>query len=85
MPIASGVFERALATAFVIWIPAAVGPFTGTWIVAKAAGGWAFVVQPTADAYDDYRKALYFAGLLGSVVSLGWAIAWGLWAPPGHR
>lgn len=80
MPIAIGVLERAVMTSFAIWVPMALGPFMGTWIVAKAAGGWALVVTG-----EDHKRALYFAGLLGSIVSLGWALAWGLWAPPGHR
>jgi hypothetical protein len=84
LPAISGLLERAVVTALVIWIPAGTGPFMGTWIVAKAAGGWAFVARPQGYT-DDHEKALYFVGLLGSLVSLGWALGWGLWAPPGHR
>jgi hypothetical protein len=86
MPAMIGVLERALVTTFAIWLPMALGPFMGAWIVAKAAGGW-LLIPPGGEApkFNDYKRARNSAGLMASVVSLGWAVAWGLWAPPGHR
>jgi hypothetical protein len=39
IPLLLGVFERGLFTTFAIWVPSGLGPFLGTWIVVKAAGG----------------------------------------------
>jgi hypothetical protein len=78
IPMAIGIFERAIATTLIIWTPKIIAPFIGGWIALKVAGGWGLLKEPTTR-----NRATFFIGLLGSIVSLGWAIAWGLYVMPG--
>jgi hypothetical protein len=73
LPILMGVLERSMITTFVFYIPAAIGPFSGAWITIKAVGGWGIFKEPTA-----FNRALFMTGLLGSVMSIGFAIVVGL-------
>lgn len=69
-----GVLQRALLTTFAIWIPMAVGPFAGTWLVAKSIVNWAGM-----DAKSHAGRARFSVALFGSLVSILWAVAWGIW------
>ena len=72
-----GVLERALLTIFVLWLPMAAGPFVGAWIAVKAVIGWGGQDQKENDA-----RARYVVALSGSMVSILWAVSWGIWAKP---
>jgi hypothetical protein len=72
-----GLLERTLLTTFVLWLPMAVGPFAGTWIVAKGIIGWGDLDSKTEDG-----RARYAVTLMGSLVSILWAIGWGIWGNP---
>jgi len=68
-----GVLERGLLTTFIIWLPQAAGPFAGAWIAVKAVAGW-------GDKRDDIAsRSRYYVALIGSLVSIFWAVGWGIW------
>lgn len=77
VPAMLGVFERTLITTFVLFMPIAVGPFVGAWISIKAVGGWGLFKNPS-----EYNRALFMIGLLGSAMSVLWAVIVGLLARP---
>jgi hypothetical protein len=72
-----GLIERGLITTLVVFMQPAVGPFAGAWIVVKAAAGWGSLKNDTLPS-----RSRYYVTLLGSLVSIFWAIAWGLWGMP---
>lgn len=74
---ASGMTERAVATALVMWAPAFVGPFVGGWTVAKFAAGWGRIERGTPDI-----RSLHVMALVGTTWSFAIAIAVGLWFHP---
>lgn len=78
LPVLTGGFERAIITTLVIWLPTTTITFIGGWMALKLAGGWGKLQEP-----DVRNRATYFAGLLGSVVSIGFAIWFGYCANPG--
>src|SRR3954471_11089284 len=71
-----GLVERGLVTTLTFWLPQSLGPLVGSWMVIKAAGAW------TPDGIPGHlaRRVRYFAAILGSLISVFWAIGWGLWA-----
>ena len=74
-----GVFERAIITTLVGWeVPGTAG-FIGAWVAVKSAGGWSSWSKGT-----NYGRAIFFAGLLGSAMSLLFAIVGGLIIAPLH-
>jgi hypothetical protein len=75
IPAVLGIIERTLITTFVLFIPMAVGPFAGAWVTIKAVGGWGVFKDQTS-----YSRALFMTGLLGSAMSVLWAIVVGLLA-----
>ncbi len=77
IPIIVGIFERAIVTTLVIWTPKLTTAFIGGWMALKVAGGWGLLKEPTTR-----NRATFFIGLLGNVVSLGWAIAVGVYVAP---
>ena len=66
IPLTIGLFERAIITTLVIWIPASTGAFVGGWFMVKAVGGWAKLVSPSSKR----DRATYFIGLLGGLMSV---------------
>ena len=72
-----GVFERAIVTTLTIWAPNVLVGFIGGWIALKVAGGWGLLKEPTTR-----NRAVYFIGLLGNAVSIGWAIGCALYFYP---
>lgn len=73
IPVWVGILERAIITTLVGWgVPGTAG-FMGAWVAVKAAGGWRSWSKGTT-----YGRAIFFVGLLGSAMSLLFAIAGGL-------
>jgi hypothetical protein len=77
-----GVLERTLLTTFVLWLPTGAGAFVGALLIAKAAIGWGDL----GDNKKDAGRARYVVTMFGSMVSILWAVAWGIWGmpPPPH-
>lgn len=73
IPIAIGVFERVIITTLVGWSVPGAASFVGAWIAVKAAGGWSGWSKDTA-----YGRGMFFVRLLGSALSVGFAVAGGL-------
>jgi len=69
----SGILERVVITALVMWLPAAVGPIVGSWIVIKAAGAWGAAHSPNI-----FDRTRYHAHLMNSMFSTAIAVACGL-------
>ena len=78
--ISLGVLERGVFTALVLWLPAAVGAPAGAWIVVKSAAGWGAL----AGGKEAGRSRFYVA-LMGSLVSISWAMFWGIWGAEATR
>lgn len=73
IPLAVGVLERAIITTLVgSKVPGTAG-FIGAWVAVKSAGGWLSWSKGTT-----YGRATLFVGLLGSAMSLLFAIVGGL-------
>ena len=77
LPALVGVFERAVITTLVIWLPSSTGAFVGGWMMVKAIGGWATISKGTTAG-----SAYYFGGLLGSIFSILGGIVVGLLTAP---
>jgi hypothetical protein len=77
IPLMLGIFERAIITTLVGWkVPGTAG-FIGAWVAVKSAGGWASWSKGTT-----YGRAVFFIGLLGSAMSVLFALAGGLIIAP---
>ena len=73
IPLMLGIFERAIITTLVGWkVPGTAG-FIGAWVAVKSAGGWASWSKGTT-----YGRAVLFIGLLGSAMSILFALVGGL-------
>ncbi|MCX7311401.1 MAG: hypothetical protein WCG92_21700 [Hyphomicrobiales bacterium] len=72
-----GILERTLLTTFVLWLPIGAGAFAGAWIIVKAVTGWGGLDQKLEPA-----RARYAVVLMGTIVSIIWAIGWGIWGMP---
>jgi hypothetical protein len=73
IPLLMGVFERAIITTLVGWqVPGTAG-FIGAWVAVKSAGGWSSWSKGTT-----YGRAVFFTGLLGSAMSILFAVFGGL-------
>ena len=70
-----GILERLLLTAFVLWLPTAVGAFAGAWILVKSAGGWGDIAREKPHA-----RMRFFVHLSGSIASVLWAVGCGMLA-----
>lgn len=77
IPVLVGIFERAIVTTLVIWTPNLTAGFIAGWMALKVAGGWGLLREPTTR-----NRSTFFIGLLGNIVSLGWAIAVGVYVAP---
>ena len=73
----TGVVERAIITTLVLWAPKVLVLFIGGWMALKLAGGWGLLKDPTPQ-----NRYTYSIGLLGSVLSISWAIAVGTYFAP---
>lgn len=73
IPFVVGVVERVLVTTLVGWNVSGAAGFIGAWIAVKSAGGWQSWSKGTT-----YGRAILFIGLLGSALSILFAIAGGL-------
>jgi hypothetical protein len=73
IPLLLGVFERLIITTLVGWEVQGTGGFIGGWFGLKSVGGWGEWSKGTT-----YGRATFFVGLLGSMMSLLFAIAGGL-------
>jgi len=72
-----GISERAIITTLVIWSPRFLGGFLVGWMALKVASGWGLLKEPTLR-----NRSIRTIALLGSVVSIGWAIIIGLYFAP---
>ena len=73
IPLLVGIFERAIITTLVGWNVSGAAGFIGTWIAIKSAGGWTTWSKGTT-----YGRATLFVGLLGSALSVAFALLGGL-------
>jgi hypothetical protein len=71
-----GIVERLLVTMLTIWVPQALGALAATLLVLKAVMGWGDL-QNNQDIRP--ARARYGIALMNSVVSMIWAIGWGIW------
>lgn len=72
-PILIGVLERAIITTLVAYDISGGFAFVGAWVLAKSAGGWQQWSKGTT-----YGRATLSAGLLGSAMSILFAVVGGL-------
>lgn len=72
IPLLIGVFERAIITTLVGFSIPGAAAFIGTWVLIKAAGGW----QTWGEG--KYARAVLFVGLLGSALSIVFALVAGI-------
>ena len=77
LPGLTGYVERALVTVVVMWLPASAGTLIAAWLALKMAGGWGALRTGTTRA-----RASYSVALVGSLLSIMWALGWGLLASP---
>lgn len=77
VPMIVGMVERGIATTLMIWTPNLLVGFIAGWMALKVAGGWGLLKEPTKR-----NRSTNAIGLLGSVISLGWAIGIGLYFAP---
>jgi hypothetical protein len=73
----TGYLERLLVTVVVMWLPASAGALIMGWLVLKMAGGWGALKTGTTRV-----RASYAVALMGSLLSVLWALGWGLLASP---
>jgi hypothetical protein len=69
-----GVVERGIITMLAIWLPQSVGAIVAALLAVKAVGSW------TGDNTSNPHRVRFFTALLGSLMSMGWALAFGIWA-----
>ena len=72
-----GALHRGLLTTLVIWLPAATGPVAGALLAVHAILGWGGVDSQTLPG-----RARYNISMTNQMVSIFWAIAWGIWGIP---
>jgi hypothetical protein len=72
-----GWIERTLITLVVMWLPASAGTVIVGLLALKMAGGWGAVKAGTTQA-----RAVYSVSLVGSLLSILWAVLWGVLAAP---
>ncbi len=77
IPMLIGIAERAITTTLIIWTPKLLVGFIAGWMALKVAGGWGLLKEPTAR-----NRSTNAIALLGSVISLGWAIGVGVYFAP---
>ena|SRR5258706_15431790 len=77
IPVLIGIAERMIVTTLVIWSPKLLAGFIAGWMALKVAGGWGLLRESTAR-----NRSTRAIALLGSVVSLAWAIGIGLYFAP---
>ena len=73
IPLLIGVFERAIITTLVAFPISGAAGFIGAWVAVKSAGGWAVWNKGTT-----YGRAVLFAGLLGSAMSIIFGLSGGI-------
>lgn len=74
-----GFLERALFTSVFIWAPQAIGALAGSILAVKAVGGWGSLQTNRTEA-----RARYYVAFMGSLGSMFWAVACGIWVNLGH-
>lgn len=72
MPIAVGMFERTVITTLLLIVPLGAGAFIGSWILVKGLGGWGKMHE--SEAEPAAQRETFFAGLLGTLMSILWAV-----------
>ena len=73
IPLMLGIFERIIITTLVVGKVSGTAAFIGTWVMVKSVGGWASWSKGTT-----YGRAVLMIGLLGSAMSVLFALAGGL-------
>jgi hypothetical protein len=72
-PVLIGIFERAMITTMIAWSVSGSGSFIGAWLAIKSAGAWSWWGRDTP-----YGRATFFIRLLGSSVSILFALCGGI-------
>jgi hypothetical protein len=72
-----GMFERAVVTTLVIWVPSLTATFIGAWVLLKFAGGWGRFKESSL-----HIRSIHMCALIGNVLSFACAIGAGLYAMP---
>jgi len=71
-----GMMERLLLTSLAIWLQPALGPIAAAFFGVKAALSWGEL----KDLNHRASRTRYSVSFMNSLVSIGWAIACGIWA-----
>lgn len=74
IPIVIGIVERTIITTMIAWNISGTAGFIGAWVAIKSAVGW----QMWARKSTTYERTVLFAGLIGSAVSVLFALIGGI-------
>lgn len=77
LPWLMGYVERALVTLSVMWLSSSAGTLIAGLLALKMAGGWGALKVGTTRS-----RAVYSVALVCSLISIMWAVGWGLLAAP---
>jgi hypothetical protein len=77
IPAFTGALERLLLTITAIWLQPAVGPIAAAIIAVKVVLQWGDL-----DGKSRSARTRYLVSFTNNLVSITWAIAWGIW---GHN
>ena len=73
IPLTIGIFERAFIAILIGYNISGSAAFLGAWVTIKAIGGWGDISKG-----EPYGRSIFFIGLLGSIMSLWFAVIIGL-------
>lgn len=73
IPLTIGIFERTAISVLIGCEVSGSAAFVGAWVTIKAIGGWSNISKD-----NTYGRAIFFLGLLGSIMSIWFAILAGL-------
>jgi hypothetical protein len=76
-----GIVERLLLTITTLWEPQALGPIAAALIAVKEILGWADLKPKDNDRPSRIRYSVSF---MNNLVSVIWAISWGIWGMPNN-
>lgn len=74
IPLTIGIFERAFISMLIGYNISGSAAFLGAWVTIKAIGGWSDISKG-----KPYGRSIFFIGLLGSIMSLWFAVIIGLY------
>jgi hypothetical protein len=75
-----GIVERLLLTILTLWLPQALGPIAAAVIAVKAVLGWGDLQASNTRP----GRTRYSVSFMNGLVSIIWAVAWGIWGTALH-